>query len=160
MGAFTWSFNGNEILRFSQQNLGPNQPIIDIKNGKAGSSGRFTGQEMTWRSSLGWFQDPYRVQVAFNYQSPFFSQVTAFPYNLAGPGRGANLEKIEPLFTLDLNVGYTLPDFYNSGIGGTQLDISISNLLDTDPPFIDSASGLGAGSQLGRLVSIALRKNF
>ena len=115
---------------------------------------------MTWRSSLGWFQDPYRVQVAFNYQSPFYSQVTAFPYNLAGTVRPANLEKIEPLFTVDLNLGYTLPDMFNSGIGGAQVDVSISNLLNTDPPFQDSASGLGAGSQIGRLISIALRKNF
>ncbi|MBV9549325.1 MAG: TonB-dependent receptor, partial [Alphaproteobacteria bacterium] len=130
-GAFTWSFSGNEIFRFTQQNLGPNQPLIDIKNGKAGSSGRFAGQEMTWRSSLGWFQDPYRVQVAFNYQSPYYASVTAFPYNLAGPVRPANLEKIEPLFTVDLNVGYTMPDFFNLGMGGTQLDISVSNLLDT-----------------------------
>jgi iron complex outermembrane receptor protein len=160
MGAFTWSFSGNQILRFTQQNAGPNQPLIDIKNGKAGSSGRFAGQEMTWRSSLGWFQDPYRVQVAFNYQSPYFAQVTAFPYNLAGPDRPANLEKIEPLFTVDLNVGYTMPDFLNLGLGGTQLDISISNLFNTDPPFQNNANGMGAGSQLGRLVSIALRKNF
>jgi iron complex outermembrane receptor protein len=160
LGAFTWSFSGNQILRFTQQNEGPNQPLIDIKNGKAGSSGRFTGQEMTFRSSLGWFQDPYRVQVAFNYQSPYFAQVTAFPYNLAGPDRKANLEKIEPLFTVDLNVGYTMPDFFNIGMGGTQLDVSISNLLDTDPPFQNNANGMGAGSQLGRLVSIALRKNF
>jgi len=160
IGAFTWAFSGNEILRFTQQNEGPNQPLIDIKNGKAGSSGRFTGQEMTWRTSIGWFQDPYRVQVAFNYQSPFFSQVTAFPYNLAGPDRAANLQKIEPLFTVDLNLGYTLPDFYHSGIGGAQIDVSVSNLLNTDPPFQNSASGLGAGSQIGRLISIALRKNF
>jgi hypothetical protein len=45
-------------------------------------------------------------------------------------------------------------------MGGTQLDVSISNLLDTDPPFQNNANGMGAGSQLGRLVSIALRKNF
>ena len=160
MGAFTWSFSGNQILRFTQQNAGPNQPLIDIKNGKAGSSGRFTGQEMTWRSSLGWFQDPYRVQVAFNYQSPFYSNVTSFPYNQASPNRPINLEKISPLFTVDLNLGYTLPDMFGIGMGGTQLDVSISNLFNTDPPFIDSTSGVGAGSQIGRLISIALRKNF
>jgi hypothetical protein len=45
-------------------------------------------------------------------------------------------------------------------MGGTQLDVSISNLLDTNPPFQDNANGFGAGSQLGRLVSIALRKSF
>jgi hypothetical protein len=160
IGAFTASFAGNEILRFTQQNEGPNQPLIEIKNGKAGSSGRFTGQEMTWRSSLGWFQDPYRVQVAFNFQSPYFAQVTAFPWNLAGPGRNANLEKIEPQFTVDLNLGYTLPDMFGIGMGGTQLDVSINNLFDTDPPWQDNANGMAGGSQLGRLVSIALRKSF
>ena len=160
VGAFTWSFSGNQILRFTQENAGPKQPLLDIKNGKAGSSGRFAGQEMTWRSSLGWFQDPYRVQVAFNYQSPYFASVTAFPYNLAGTNRAANLQKISPLFTVDLNVGYTLPDVFNLGLGGTQLDVSVSNILNTDPPYQDSINGFGAGSQIGRLVSIALRKNF
>ena len=160
IGQWTGGISGNQILRFTQQNNGVNQPLLDIKNGKQGSSGRFAGQDMTWRATLNWDQAPLRAGLGFNFQSPFFTNVTAFPYNLAGPGRAANLQKIPALFTMDLNAGFTLPDTWYAGLRGSQITLSVSNLLDTDPPFQDSATGLGAGSQLGRLVTVSLKKVF
>jgi iron complex outermembrane receptor protein len=167
-GTFHAGINGNEILRFTQRNEGPNNPLIDIKNGKAGSSGRFAGQEMTWRATAGWNQGPYQLQLAFNFQSPYFASVTAFPYNRvtsfdpaaqAGVTAG-NLQKIEPLETLDLTAGYVIPAGWYHGLEGTEITLSVTNLLDTDPPFQDNANGFGPGSQLGRLVTVSLKKAF
>ena len=158
IGQWTAAINGNQILRFTQQNVGVNQPLLDIKNGKAGSSGCFAGQDMTWRATLGWDEAPFRAGLGFNFQSPFFNSVTAFPYSLAGPGRAANLQKVGALFTVDLNAGFTLPDTWYAGLRGSQVNLTVENLLDTDPPFLNSATGLGAGSQLGRLITISLEK--
>ena len=157
----TWSggVNGTEILRFSQQNVGQKN-VFSIKNGVALNSGRFAGQEMQWTANLGWNMSPYRAGLSFHFQSPFFASVNTFPFNLAGPDRPKGAQKIGALFTIDLNMGYTIPDGWYPGLGGTQLSLSINNVLDTTPPYQDQTSGFGPGSQLGRLATISLKKSF
>jgi iron complex outermembrane receptor protein len=159
IGTWVAGLNGNEILRFTQRNVGQTN-LIEIKNGKALGAGRFAGQELTWRATLDWRQDAYRLGLGFNFQSPYFVALNTFPFTLAGPDRPAGAEKVGALFTVDLNAAYTIPETWYKGLGGTQVSLNVSNLLDTDPPFQDNANGFGPGSQLGRLVTVSLKKSF
>jgi iron complex outermembrane receptor protein len=159
IGTWAAGLNGNEILRFTQRNVGQSQ-LIDLKNGKALGAGRFAGQELTWRATLDWDQNPYRLGFGFNFQSPYFQSITTFPFTLAGPNRPANSQKIGALFTVDMTASYTIPSGWYEGLTGSQVSLSISNLLDTDPPFQDNANGFGPGSQLGRLATLSIKKSF
>ena len=170
LGDFAFGLSGNQILRFSQQN-GPGGPIVNIIDGN--NSGRFSANELTARASVNWHLDPFSVGLAMNFQHPTNDTNSAFPWNLAGPAgtgsaqcpgfsRCAGWEHLGALVTYDLNASYDLPgDMLGGFTNGTSLNLSVNNVLDTPPPWFDSASGAdGVGSAIGRVVNVSLRKKW
>jgi hypothetical protein len=160
-GHFTANLSGNEILRFTQNNIGATALFTDL-NGDAGGQGRFPAQQMTYRFTLNWAQDAWRVGMGFNFQSAFMTSNSNFPYNNAAGSLHApkNFQHVGPLATLDLNAGYTLPAGMLPYMDGASINLSINNVLDQAPPFVDSSSGFSTGSEIGRLVTIALKKSW
>ncbi len=163
MGDFTFSVSGNQILRADQQN-GVNASLFEAKNGRNG--GRFLNVELTGRLSVNWHMEPYTVGLSFNYRHPYNqSNVTVFPYNYPGPNRLADYAHVAALETLDLNLGYNLPDEW---LSGTRATLTVRNVLDTDPPYIngeDAFHGPGGnapatGNVIGRLISIGITKTW
>jgi iron complex outermembrane receptor protein len=171
MGDFSFGLSGNQILRFSQQN-GPTGVIFDIKNGQNG--GRFAGIELTGRLSLNWSMDPFTLGVAFNYQHPYNTGLTTFPFTFPGPAdpgggitcginpvpavtRCANVQHIGAQQTVDVNASYSLPEEW---LSGTQFNISVRDLFDSHGPYINNTSGLASGSPIGRQVTVGLRKKW
>ena len=149
-GSFNFALNGNQILRGSQRN-GLGTAIFDIKDGNNG--GRFADNELTARASLSWNQDPYRVGLSLNFQHPYHIGVTTFPFSLPGPGRPANRQNVGAFTTADLNFGYNLPQNW---ISGASVNMTISNVLDSNPPYVDNTSGSSGISPIGRLVEVGL----
>ena len=161
IGHWTAGISGNEVLRFTQQNIGSNILFTDL-NGDAGSSGRFAAQQLTARATLNWTMDAWRAGLGFNFQSPYRQSNTNFPYNnpLGSSSAPSGFQKIKALQTIDFNAGYTIPDGWMTGLTGSQVNLSITNLFDTDPPFANSSTGFVGGSEIGRLVTVSLKKNF
>jgi hypothetical protein len=90
---------------------------------------------------------------------------TRFPYNLAGPNRVANTAHIGADITGDLNVAYDLPQGWlglpDIVARGSQISVTVQNVLDTDPPFnAASTSGYGQSDPIGRLVTLGWRKTW
>jgi hypothetical protein len=43
---------------------------------------------------------------------------------------------------------------------GASINLSISNVFDQAPPFVNSTTGFSTGSQIGRLVTLSLKKSW
>ena len=153
-GSFSFALNGNQILRAAQQN-GVGTLVFDTKGGRNG--GRFADIEFTGRASINWHLEPFTLGMSVNYQHPYNAGNTTFPFTLPGPNRLANQQHIGPQLTYDMNLGYTLPD---TMISGTSLNVSVSNLFDTDPPYRNSSAGAVGGNAIGRTITVALRKKW
>jgi hypothetical protein len=156
IGSWRLGLNGNEILRFTQQNIGSTVLFTDL-NGNGGSAGRFQAQQMTFRATVDWSMDAYRIGLGFNFQSAFKAANSNFPYNQTAFG---GFQHVSPLQTVDLNAGYTIPQGFYQGLDGMQVNLTVTNLFDTNPPFFDTAAGFNVGSQIGRIVTVALKKSF
>lgn len=69
--------------------------------------------------------------------------------------------KVKSWTTADLNVRYA---FKTGRLDGTAVALNVQNLFDKDPPFYDSAAGIGfdatAASPLGRVVTVQLIKTW
>jgi iron complex outermembrane receptor protein len=79
-------------------------------------------------------------------------------------------DKVSSWTTLDANLAY---NFESGWLGGDQVYVHVNNLLDTDPPFINTtANGAGASSgaafgfnafnasPIGRTVELGIRAKF
>ena len=158
LGSFSFGLNGNQILRASQRNAG-NPLVFDTKNGRNG--GRFTNIEFTGRANVNWHLDPLSLGFSINFQHPYNAGRTTFPFTLPGPDRLANQQHISAQLTYDANASYELPgDMFGGLTNGTSLNIAVSNLFDTDPPYADTSSGQAGGSAIGRQINIGLRKKW
>ena len=99
LGTFKFNIIGTEVLRDSQAPhaiAGVNELItgqysgvlVDVKNGKNSPRYGNAAPELQFRSTVGWQGDDLGVTLGFNYIHPQEINDTAYPYSLAGPGRG------------------------------------------------------------------------
>jgi outer membrane receptor protein involved in Fe transport len=93
------------------------------------------------------------VGLSLNFQHPYHIGVTTFPFSLPGPGRPANRQNVGAYATADLNFGYNLPENW---VSGASVNMTISNVLDSNPPYVDNANGSSGISPIGRLVEVGL----
>ncbi len=155
LGTFTWSLNGNQVIRFSQKPNSSTGALLDVNDCK--NSARYCTSELQGSMRLNWRYEAYTATLTFNYTHPYWAPNNTFPWSLPGPNRPAGFVKVGSLQTFDLNLGYTLPEEW---ISGTSVTMTVTNLLDMKPPFFDSAAGFTAGSQIGRIVSVGLVKKW
>ncbi len=147
--------NGNQVVRFSQKpnsSIGAIRDINDCKN-----SARYCTSEFAGSMRLNWRMDAFSAALTYNYMHPFNAPNRNYPWNLPGPNRVASYQHVNALQTVDLNLGYTLPDEW---LDGTSVSLTVKNLLDTPPPFYDSSSGFTVGSEIGRLISFGVVKKW
>jgi len=64
--------------------------------------------------------------------------------------------------TVDLSLGYGFNDDAGSWLRGLRINVNASNLLDKDPPFVNSTSGFdpSQASPYGRLIAASLTKRW
>jgi iron complex outermembrane receptor protein len=160
-GTFTWSMNGNEVIRFSQRPNSVTGVVLDVNN--CTNNARYCTSELQGSMRVGWRYESFNAGVTFNYVHPYTSPNTTFPYNQPGQTvngaitRPANFAHVGSLQTFDLNFGYTLPDEWLSGASVT---LNINNVLDKPPPFFDNSSGFTNGSQIGRTIAVSMTKKW
>ena len=68
----------------------------------------------------------------------------------------ASQNRVSSFNTVDLFFAYDLGDLLEN----TLLTVNIDNVLDQDPPYLNSASGYTNGGTLGRLISFGVRTKF
>ena len=155
MGTFTWSLNGNEIVRFAQKANSSTATVLDVNN--CTNNARYCSSELQGSMHIGWRYEDISLGATFNYTHPYWSPNGTFPWSLPGPNRPAGFEHVGSLQTFDMNFSYTLPDDWMSG---SSVSVTVNNLLDKAPPFFDNAAGFTNGSQIGRTVAVSLTKKW
>lgn len=165
LGTFNFGIDGNQIIRFQQQNMTPGAVPVSIVDGD--HNGRATGIEFTAVTSVGWRLNPFSAQLQVQFAHPFSNNNSNFPYNLAGPSRLAGTQHIGPLYNANLHVTYDLPSEWFTG-AGMRVFANLNNVLNTPPPYGDTtsgsaalgASGAGGGNPIGRELVVGFSKEF
>jgi outer membrane receptor protein involved in Fe transport len=104
------------------------------------------------RAGLGWRRDAWRAALGIAYAG-------AYRDNLSVPGR-----KIAAQTTFDARVSHTWDQTAAPPLRGLELALSAVNLTDEDPPFVNSAIGIGFDSTnataQGRILGIELNRHW
>ena len=140
---------GDYIIDFTNQ-AASTAPIIEAFNRA------FNPVDFRARGSLSWSSDTFTVTAFVNYTDGYTND------------RVDPFTSVDSWTTIDLNLGYRFVDGGGSEIlDGARLALSVRNLLDQDPPFIESDNlfsvsffdGTNA-NPLGRFVSINFTKSW
>ncbi|MEH0196311.1 TonB-dependent receptor [Caulobacter sp. CCNWLY153] len=106
------------------------------------------------RMRAGWSQGGWDASAFVNFADGYRNQ-TVTPY-----------EKVDAWTTLDLNIGYRFAAD-RVGLSGLRAALSIANLLDRDPPYVNlrtSTSGIGFDSDnaspIGRSIALQVTKSW
>lgn len=138
VGDFDLGVNANRQTRYRQQ--------VSPQAGFASRLGASDAPRWKIRYALGWVRGSYSAAAFVNYTSGF-SNVTVTPS-----------QAVASRTTVDLSLGYQLDHF----VEGAVLQLRAVNLLNTEPPFYDSAAGYFAAlaSPFGRQLEATLRLSF
>ena len=106
------------------------------------------------RGSLAWSKDAFTAFAAVNYTDNYRDN----------PDRSIS-NSIDSWTTVDMSFAYDASDkISNAIISGTRFGVSITNLLDEDPPFVSTPFGLNYDSAnanpFGRQINLTLSKSF
>ena len=162
-GTWTFGANGNQIIRFSQKANSAAAALLDVNDCK--NNARYCSSEMSGSLKVGWRFEDISAGVTFNFTHPYWSPNSTFPFNLSTAGAvqssgtfvAGGFEHVGSLQTVDLNFSYTLPDAW---ISGSQVNVTVTNVLDKPPPFFNNNNGFTNGSELGRLINVGLVKKW
>lgn len=147
IGTLSFGLNGTYTLEH-ERNVTPTSPVFSLINQ--------VGKPMDFRlrASLGWTRSAYGAYVQINYLDDY-----ANPISTTHP-------TIDSWTTVDLTLRFDGSRVADTGwLDGLSAALSVSNLLDTDPPdFYGSYYGLRYDSTnadpLGRAVSLRLTKRW
>jgi iron complex outermembrane recepter protein len=136
VGAFALSIDGSYVLQFDQAptNTSPFVDLVDTLGGPV---------RLRLRAAIDWTRGPLRALVAVNHQNSYID-------NVSSPRRD-----VDTLTTVDAQVGYVF-------VEKTELALSAINVLDEDPPFVNSIYGYDPAnaSPIGRAVAVQLTKSW
>ncbi|MCG8506629.1 MAG: TonB-dependent receptor [Sphingomonadales bacterium] len=147
IGRLNLHMGGTYIFSFDEA-FGPTAPIAELVNTVGNPIG------LTLRNSVIWDdQNGLSAAIYLNYSDSYTD-------NVSDPER-----KIESWTTVDLTLTYrTEGRLANVGLNDIRLSLSIRNLFDTDPPFVNNPLGIGYdpenASPLGRFISFTITKTW
>ena len=151
-GLFNIGFDGSQKLRFDQQGGGFGGAIVSNLNKNANTT--FSSLAFLGRGNFGWQMNAFSTDIFVNYATPYYQPTTSVPFTA--------YYKVPAYVTMDMNVGYNLPDGLFPFSGGTQLYVAVHDLFNQAPPPYNVAAGYDASdaSPLGRLIQFGLRKKW
>ena len=142
-GQLRANLTGTYYTRYDTQQT-PTAPLLDRIN--------YIGNPLQYRAraSLGWNRAGWDANVAMTHQSDYMD-------NTVTPNRD-----VASYTTVDLSLGYGFNDDAGSWLRGLRINVNASNLLDKDPPFVNSTSGFdpSQASPYGRLIAASLTKRW
>jgi iron complex outermembrane recepter protein len=147
IGIFLASFSGNYLTEFSNR-PSPSSPENDILGIV------FEPVPLRFRTSIG-IQGDHLGWVAFlNYVDDYENNQTG------------TKQPVSSWATIDLSASYDFGDNRTDILRGTRLSINVQNLLNEDPPFVDTNFGSNINfdgvnaNPLGRFISVQLIKSW
>jgi iron complex outermembrane recepter protein len=166
LGGFELFANGTIVLSYDVQGT-PGAAFVD-KLGLYES----TGNPVKFKSKQGvaYTRGPFLAVATVNYTDDYVCKSGCFvPGPTGAPVANTAPIKIDSWVTLDLQLSYSFEQ--TSGLlAGAGVSLSVSNVFDEDPPFIDTGSfALGNAPEpydatnatiLGRALALTLTKNF
>jgi len=169
IGSFTVGGSFSTKTKFDGFN-GASGEVFDA----LGTAGVFTTfQAIKWagRANVGWDWGGFNANAFVNYTGSytnrglFGSDLSRNPVqrNALGTPIGGG-DPVGSFTTVDLNLSYTFEEL--GGLGDLTTYVDISNLLDTDPPFVNANFAGYSGydsfnaSPIGRVVSLGVRAKF
>lgn len=93
----------------------------------------------------------HRLNIAANWSSGYKN---AYVTNTALNA----IEAVSSYFTMDVRGSINIAN--DSFPSGTNLELSVDNVFDRDPPIVRSGNGIGRGNILGRVFTVGLRQKF
>ena len=144
LGSFNFGLNGTYLFDFERRLLATD-PLVD----EVGTLGRPV--DLRARGSASWSRGDWVVAGFVNYTDGYTD-------NVSSPARA-----VDSWTTVDLTVAYeTTAD---AGVlGDTRLSLTIQNLFDEDPPFVDTIGGVAYdatnANPLGQFFSFQITKDW
>lgn len=140
--AVTLQLNGNYVFTYDQRAAAGSVKVDQFLFGQP----RFR-----MRGQAGGTFGPLTAVMMANYNHSYKAQYS-LSTNLPA------VEKIDSYTTIDLHLGYKLPEI--GLLAGTEFTLDVDNAFDVDPPFARANTGYGNGNVLGRVVTLGIRKRF
>lgn len=147
-GVLSGGFNANNIIDFKQQ-AAVTSPEVDVLNSLYNPVG------LKLRARLSLVYDQFSANFFANYTDSYVTDSSATG------------EKIGSWKTGDVNLAYDFDASSSSLLNRAQLNLSITNIFDEDPPSTPSLGGFriagydpANASPIGRFVALEVRKAF
>jgi iron complex outermembrane receptor protein len=143
IGQLRASITGTYYTKYDTQQT-PTAPVLDRIS--------FIGNPLEYRvrASLGWNRAGWDANLAMTHQANYTD-------NSVTPNRD-----VASYTVVDLALGYGFDDDSASWLRGVRLNANVTNLLDKDPPFVNSTSGYdpSQASPYGRLLAASITKRW
>jgi iron complex outermembrane receptor protein len=143
-GQLRAGLTGTYYTKYDTQQT-PTAPLLDRIN--------FIGNPLKYRvrASLGWSRASFDANLALTHQSDYTD-------NTVTP-----IRDVASYTTVDLSLGYGFDDDApGSWLRGVRVNLNATNLLDKDPPFVNSTAGFdpAQASPYGRLIAASITKRW
>jgi outer membrane receptor protein involved in Fe transport len=149
VGTFGLSIYASQLFEFKEQLLnGPLVDNIDIVS---------KPNSLNLRSSLSWASGGMNAVLIGKH-------VGHYRNTLASPGCLSAPCPVSSWTTWDVQLGYDFSDRFSGFLDGTKVSLSVRNVFDKDPPFVDVGFDAGVGfdainaDPLGRFGALQLTK--
>jgi outer membrane receptor protein involved in Fe transport len=145
LGKFELGVNGTYLLRYSEIKS-PGSPELDLV------STQNNPIDLRLRGSLSWERQGMGISTYLNYDDSYRDIASQ-------PAR-----KVNSWTTADLRLSYENDRNDLAWLAHTRFALSIQNVFDTPPPFLNNHVGIGYDQEnadlLGRIISLDIRKHW
>ncbi len=149
LGTFSAGINSSYILDFKRKIL-PSDPLVD----EVDLYGRPV--DLRARGSIGWSRNSWSVGGFVNYTDGYTDDGS-------GPARPDDPRAVGSWTSVDLTVSYRTNNT-EGFLSDARLTLTMQNLFDEDPPFVDTRGGVGYdavnANPLGRFFAFLLIKEW
>lgn len=142
-GVMTYGLSGSYVDKYTRTITNSAAPD-DLRNIL------YSVMKLRMRGELGWQKGPWSADA-------FVSYVNSYNNTQVTP-----VQKVDSLTTLDLRGAYEFGEA-NKYLSGVTASLEVTNAFDTDPPFVNVATGgvdPSVASLVGRMVSVTLSKSW
>lgn len=165
LGTFNLGAGFSRKTKFDQF-FGSNGTLFSVL-GYAGYNLTFPSLKYEGRYSISWEKGPMEANLFVNHTGgyTFYGATTVTPrvFTAGLPTSGG--DRVKPFVTVDAHVAYTLENF--GPLESAQVFVDATNLLDEEPPFMNTYGLNGAvgfdgtnANPIGRVVTVGLRTKF
>jgi iron complex outermembrane receptor protein len=161
LGKFNLGLSASRKLKMDQS-FGTGGETFSVLN-TIGINTTFPSNKIAGRASLGWANRGFAADLFVNYVGSYLNWNGSAPFTVVrnasfSPVGGG--QAVDSYTTLDVHFAYS---FANEGwLSGTQVYLDGNNVLDEQPPFVNTALGYDPfnANPIGRLVTVGFSKKF